>query len=124
MRLRFLAAVIWMLAACTSHAVQPTDAVVTETIETLDAPSPAAPTSAPAATAEVTEPVSLTLNIWWPEPLAPIDNQDAADLLSEQISAFQAANRDVVVDFRLKKAQDVGGIMSTLKAASLVAPGA
>jgi ABC-type glycerol-3-phosphate transport system substrate-binding protein len=64
------------------------------------------------------------LNIWWPEPLAPIDNQDAADLLSEQISAFQAANPDVTVEFRLKKAQDVGGIMSTLRSASLVAPGA
>lgn len=122
MRFRFLMIAVWMLAACTNHAVQPTDAPTTETIETIDAPSLAAPTSALPATVEVTEPVALTLNIWWPEPLAPIDNQDAADLLSEQISAFQAANRDVVVNFRLKKAQDVGGIMSTLKAASLVAP--
>ena len=44
--------------------------------------------------------------------------------MHEQISAFQTANPDVEVEFRLKKAQDVGGIMSTLRAASLVAPGA
>jgi ABC-type glycerol-3-phosphate transport system substrate-binding protein len=120
MRLRFLAAAaVWMLAACAPQAVQPTDIAVTEMIGT---PSPVVPTIAPPATAEVTEPVTQTLTLWWPEPLAPIDNQDAADLLSEQISAFQAANRDITVDFRLKKAQDVGGIMSTLKAASLVAP--
>ena len=121
MRLRFLAAaLVWMLAACAAQAVQPTDIASTQSIGT---PSPAVPTpSAALSTPEVTEPVTLTLNLWWPEPLAPIDNQDAADLLSEQISAFQAANRDISVDFRLKKAQDVGGIMSMLKAASLVAP--
>jgi ABC-type glycerol-3-phosphate transport system substrate-binding protein len=119
MRLRFLAAAIWILAACAPQAVQPTEIASTETIGTPTLP---VPTLVPPATVEVTEPVTLTLNIWWPEPLAPIDNQDAADLLSEQISAFQAANHDVTVDFRLKKAQDVGGVMSTLKAASLVAP--
>ena len=122
MRFRFLMVAVWMLAACTSRSIQPTDAPTTETIETIESPPLAAPTSAPLATVEVTEAVTQTLNIWWPEPLAPIDNQDAADLLSEQISAFQSANRDISVNFRLKKAQDVGGIMSTLKAASLVAP--
>ena len=119
MRLRFFAAAVWILAACAPQAVQPTEIASTVTIGTPTLP---AATLAAPATVEVTEPVTLTLNIWWPEPLAPIDNQDAADLLSEQISAFQAANHDVTVEFRLKKAQDVGGVMSTLKAASLVAP--
>jgi ABC-type glycerol-3-phosphate transport system substrate-binding protein len=124
MRLRLLTvALFWILAACAPQAVQPTSVPATESVETL---APPTFTSAPAATTEPTDAASktTTLNIWWPEPLAPIDNQDAADLLSEQISAFQTANRDVLVEFRLKKAQDVGGIMSTLRAASLVAPGA
>ena len=111
-----------MLAACTSHAIQPTDVPTTETIETIDAPL-AAPTSAPPATVEVTEPVTLTLNIWWPEPLAPIDNQDAADLLSEQISAFQAANRDISGRFSAEKSAGCRrDYVDAASAASLVAP--
>ena len=117
MRLRlFAVALVWVLAGCAGpSAQQPTEILATETIST---PTPLPPTSVAVATAEPTASGPLTLHIWWPEPLAPIDNQDAADLLSEQISAFQAANRDVTVDFRLKKAQDVGGIMSTLRTAS------
>ncbi len=92
--------------------------------ETISSPTPAPSPSVAPATEEPTPEGPVTLTVWWPEPLAPIDNQDAADLLSEQISAFQAANRDLTIEFRLKKAQDVGGIMSSLRAASLVAPGA
>ncbi|MBK8030364.1 MAG: hypothetical protein IPK17_12845 [Chloroflexi bacterium] len=48
---------------------------------------------------------------------------DAAELLSEQISAFQLDSAaSVSVDFRLKSVDDVGGIMPTLRAASAVAP--
>jgi ABC-type glycerol-3-phosphate transport system substrate-binding protein len=65
-----------------------------------------------------------TLVIWWPEPLAPRENADAAEVLSEQISAFERANATVEVQFRLKAARDVGGIMQTLRSASAVAPGA
>lgn len=122
MRLRLIAALLaGALAACSPQAAQPTEVAVTESIAM---PSLAAPTSVVAVTPEATAFVPVTLDIWWPEPLAPIDNQDAADLLSEQISAFQAANRDITVEFRLKKAQDAGGIMSTLRSANLVAPGA
>lgn len=106
-------------------AAQSTAAIATAT----PAPSATAPpvilptiTSAGQATLSPAEPVELAL--WWPEPLAPLDDEDAADLLSEQISAFQTTNRDLMVDFRLKRAQEVGGIMSTLRTASAVAPGA
>ncbi|MEP7292364.1 MAG: extracellular solute-binding protein [Chloroflexota bacterium] len=122
MRLRFFAVIsVWLLAACAPQSAQPTEMLATESIST---PTPEAPTPEPLLTDEPSAPGPVTLDIWWPEPLAPIDNQDAADLLSEQISAFQAANRDVTVNFRLKKAQDVGGIMSALRSANLVAPGA
>jgi ABC-type glycerol-3-phosphate transport system substrate-binding protein len=96
--------------------------------------TPPAPTATPEATREVAAAITQTaeptpegptkLVIWWPEPLAPLDNETAAEVLSEQISAFQRANQNVVVDFRLKKVDDVGGIMSTLRTGSAVAPGA
>lgn len=124
MRLRIVAlmsVLMALLMACTTPRAQPTEVLETET---LVPPTPPVATSAPALTAEPSLPGPLSLKIWWPEPLAPINNQDAADLLSEQISAFQTANPDITVEFRLKRAQDVGGIMSTLRTASLVAPGA
>ena len=71
-----------------------------------------------------TQPGPLTLSIWWPEPLAPLDNSDAADLLSEQISGFQTTEENVLVALRLKSVGEVGGIMSTLRSANAVAPGA
>ncbi|MCC6802246.1 MAG: extracellular solute-binding protein [Anaerolineae bacterium] len=122
MRLRYFAVVLGILAACTTQSAQPTAMMETEVIETATAPPAVLPTNVTAATAEPTATGPTTLTIWWPEPLAAIDNQDAADLLSEEISAFQSANPDVVVEFRLKKVQDVGGIMSTLRSANLVAP--
>lgn len=109
-----------MLAACTTQSAPPTATLETEPISTPTSAS----ISVVQATAEPTASGPQALTIWWPEPLAPIDNQDAADLLSEEISAFQAANPDVTIEFRLKRAQDVGGIMSTLRSANLVAPGA
>ncbi len=125
MRLRWFAVVlVWAASACAPQSAQPTEVMATEEITLSPVPTVLEPTPVTIATEEAPAPENLTLNIWWPEPLAPIDNQDAADLLSEQISAFQAANRDVTVEFRLKKAQDVGGIMTALRAASLVAPGA
>lgn len=122
----FAVMVMWLAAACVPQGAQPTEVLVTEEINSTPTvmPTVVEPTPAATTTEEPGSAERLTLNIWWPEPLAPIDNQDAAELLSGQISAFQAANRDVSVEFRLKKAQDVGGIMSALRAASLVAPSA
>lgn len=66
----------------------------------------------------------IILSIWWPESFAPQDNNEALTVLSEQINAFQSAQSGVVVNLRLKKESDVGGIMATLLTASAVAPGA
>ncbi len=116
------------LSACAVSQTQPEN-LATDVIDPLSPEAPtgtvmtaAQPTVLP--TAQPTAAGPAVLNVWWPEPLAPVENGDAADLLSEQISGFQSANQDVTVAFRLKKATDVGGIMSTLRAASLVAPGA
>lgn len=116
--------VLVTLAACASApsvstmvtlAAEPTHTpIVTPTLtaivqESTPEPTPAGP---------------YPVKLWFPEPLAPLDNEDAAELLSEQLSAFQSANTDLTVDYRLKKVADVGGILSTLRAASAVAPGA
>src|SRR5690606_38548741 len=69
-------------------------------------------------------PAVTRLVIWWPVSLAPMDNSEAAELLSEQISAFRAAQGNVEVQLRRKLDSGVGGIMSTLRTASPVAPGA
>lgn len=127
MRLRWLLVMfVGLASACAPQGAQPTEVLVTEEISLTPtlAPTVVEPTPVAISTEDAASPERVTLNIWWPEPLAPIDNQDAAELLSQQISAFQAANRDVIIQFRLKKAQDVGGIMSALRSASLVAPGA
>lgn len=119
--LHLLAAALLALAACGPSTAPITPAAVAQL--PTDTPTPEATiTPTPAATST---PAPAVLSIWWPEPLAPVDNSDAADLLSEQISGFQAAQGgDVLVDLRLKREGDLGGIMATLRAASPVAPGA
>jgi ABC-type glycerol-3-phosphate transport system substrate-binding protein len=121
-----LMVVLFLLAAtaCAPDAAQqpvPTLPAATNTpVTPTVAPSLAAPTQTPAATE--TGPQRLT--VWWPEPLAPLDNDTAAEVLSQQLSAFQRESPNVSVELRLKQVTDVGGIMSTLRTASAVAPGA
>ena len=117
------------LIACTGQSDVTPAAQATEIIEpTLSETTPT--TVLPTATVAATEEIApTTLHLWWPEPLAPIDDEDAADQLSAQISAFQNANPTVLVDFRLKSVSDVAGqeigtLMSTLRTAAGIAPSA
>ncbi len=120
-----------LLAACAGGSDPNLGAQMTEIIEperTAAVTSSAlTPTVATAEAAPSSSPRSL--HLWWPEPLAPVDDEDAVELLSAQISGFQNANPDVLVDFRLKSVaslsgQEVGSLMSTLRSAAAVAPGA
>ncbi len=79
----------------------------------------AAPTSSPTPT-----PLLTNMVLWWPDALWPATNGDAAEILAGQISDFQASQGNVEVELRLKKVTGLGGILSTLRAASPVAPGA
>lgn len=113
---------ITLVTACTASSAAP--AVTNEPIDGavgLPVAQAATATVTPTPPATPTPAGPITLTIWWPEPL---DNSDAADILSQQISAFQAANDDVLVQLRLKTVSDVGSIMPTLRTASAVAPGA
>jgi len=110
------------LAAC---AASPAPAQLsTEPVATETAVLPTATSTTPTPAPTPTESGPARLTIWWPEPLAPLDNETAAEVLSQQLSAFQRENSDISVDFRLKRVENVGGILSTLRAASAVAPGA
>lgn len=71
---------------------------------------------------ELTEPVQESLVIWWPDEIAPSDNDEINALLSQQFAEFASTQENLTIDFRLKRAQDVGGILSTLRTASSVAP--
>lgn len=119
---RILAAVIGLLLA----ACAPGDGTVQITTEPLTLPT-LAPTQlppTPAATPEATAALPLELVVWWPEPVAPVGDIQASVILTEQTDGFLAANPDILLESRLKKPRDVGGIMETLRAASAVAPGA
>ncbi|HEX2907116.1 MAG TPA: extracellular solute-binding protein [Phototrophicaceae bacterium] len=108
-----------LLPACSGQGVQ-------ITTEPLPLPTFALATSTPplALTPEVTAAAPVTLTIWWPEPLAPVGDVEVAAVLSQQTNTFEATYTDVIVESRLKKPGDVGGIMETLRTASAVAPGA
>ena len=131
-QLRILVFVLpFLLVACAGQPDFAQSAVETETISQDETATPTSslptPTIADIGTEESAAPT--TLHVWWPEPLAPIDNEDAADVLSAQISGFQNANPDMLIDLRLKAIPNVGGqevgtLMSMLQSAAEVAPGA
>lgn len=121
-----IVALMMIVGCAATPGIQSTQEIALPTLLITDAPTPdALVTESPEAivTVQPTRP-PLTLRIWLPEPLAPLDNEDAADLFSEQISAFVSTNPDIQIDFRLKRSDEIGGVMSTLMSASAVAPGA
>jgi ABC-type glycerol-3-phosphate transport system substrate-binding protein len=127
MRYSIIGLIMSLVAACGTNAA-PMDMVTTEIIGTATpAPIAQAPTLLPSTTPTLVEtptPGPTVLSVWWPESFAPQDNNEAVTVLSEQVNGFQATQGNVVVNMRLKKESDLGGIMSTLLTASAVAPGA
>jgi ABC-type glycerol-3-phosphate transport system substrate-binding protein len=113
------------LTACEAQTAAPTSAPTLESIASIT-PRVVIQVPTPSPTLTVQPPVTVPANIvvWWPEPLAPIDNTVVNDLLAAQIIAFETANGTAQVERRLKRVSDTGGIMSTLRTASAVAPGA
>ena len=73
------------------------------------------------ATSTQTEPTTLV--VWWPEPLAPAGNTDIENMLMSHFRDFEQAQGNVIIEFRRKAVTDPGGIMPTLRTASVVAPG-
>jgi ABC-type glycerol-3-phosphate transport system substrate-binding protein len=115
-----------LMVGCSPADLSAPDANVTAEMIRTETPVAVAqePTLASTPTPEPTPVAPPSMVIWWPEPLAPLNNAEANELLSEQISAFKAAQGNIDVQLRRKMESGVGGIMSTLRAASPVAPGA
>lgn len=106
-------------AACSS----PPEAALAE--QAVATPTPAAtatiaPTAAP--TAETPEPATLT--IWFPDTLLPANADAVAAIVEADVAEFSNTQDGVTVELRRKVEGDVGGILSTLRSANGVAPGA
>ena len=63
------------------------------------------------------------LSVWLPAPLISDDESAAYALLHEHTGAF-SDNNEIAVEYRIKDIGAVGGIMSTIRSGSEVAPGA
>lgn len=123
-RAGLVAACVFLLLLCgcdSSAAVTPP--VTSEALKT-PTQSPTIEPSVPVITPEATPDGPISLSLWLPEPISPIANDRASFMMADQIATFHTAQPDIEIEPRLKKAQDVGGIMETLKAASVVAPSA
>ena len=78
----------------------------------------------PLPTAEATPDQPDTLTLWLPDTLFPTGSTDDANLLNQQIADFAETRDDLNIEVRRRRVGEPGGIMSTLRAARDVAPGA
>ncbi len=118
-RIQFL--VVLIFCAMLMGACQPQEELAITVTPVAVAQVDATPSSL--VTPEVTPIVDeeRTLVIWIPDPLYPVDRPQIGTVLEAQIQSF-AAEQDITVELRRKSAQDVGGILSTLRSAASVAP--
>lgn len=126
---------VWLLCTCllilvacggndSNNSLEATETQIipTPTQIGVDQPTPQPSDEAP-------PPEMATLRVWWPDTLAPVGNETVTQLLNRQFRDFeafieQAEDGNLEIDFRRKTISDVGGIMSTLRAARSVAPNA
>lgn len=118
----FLLFITAVLTACAGQgaSVEPEETPIVEpvTVTPIEVAQPS-----PIPTIDDSNRLPQELVVWWPDTLRPGDDAQLGDVLESQIRAFDATH-DINLEFRLKRYGDVGGIMSTLRAASGIAPGA
>lgn len=112
----------FVLSACGAPSMLMSSPTQTATPAVTTTPLLPVPTSQPTDTAYLS---SQNFVVWFPESLAPSDKPDVATLLNDQLNGFIAEQDDrITIEFRLRRYGDVGGILSTLRTANKVAPGA
>lgn len=82
------------------------------------------PLQAQEATPQPDDPVTRTITIWLPADLISPNDNDTLELFTAQIDAFMLEHPNITVSWRFKRIGEAGGILSTLRTASAVAPGA
>lgn len=116
-----------LVAACTVPSPSP-EAFQTATVPATSIPNLLATTSVAAAPVvgdteiAVTEPT--TLKLWLPPDFAPDLATSAGKLFLAQLDAFSENNPGVQVDVRVKSISGDGGIVDSMRTASVAAPGA
>lgn len=70
------------------------------------------------------EPAPTVIQVWLPDQLIAPENASLAALFQAQTLAFMNENPLIIVETRFKATGTTGGIMSTLRSASTVAPSA
>lgn len=114
---------LWM-SACSPASNSPNAAVTAERLTTPTS-APIMPSPSPVEPEILLTPEGpLQLTVWWPDTLTTSNDDQSSLLLSSQVDSFDTTRPDIQVDVRLKKSQDSGGIMETLRTASTVAPSA
>jgi len=125
MRLAFsvmLAFFVALCVACDSPSAQSVSATTEATIVLTTTPPPTL--ALVETTPEATSNVAPTLRIWLPDALAPTSNQKASLMLADYVDTFRASIPQLTIEMRLKKAQDSGSVIDTLRTAYTVAPDA
>lgn len=69
-------------------------------------------------------PEPLRVRVWWPDELYPDTDEQAEALLLRQLDGFRQTYQSYELEVRRKRSSGLGSILSTLRAASPVAPGA
>lgn len=70
-----------------------------------------------------TTPANSIVTVWWPDELYPEDEASRA-ILTDQFDLFALTYTNYGLEVRRKRTSGLGGILSTLRTAELVAPGA
>lgn len=118
--LRWVAGVVWGVLVggvlgCQALPMSPT----ATPIPAFTATPAVSPT--PDLTAVPSTPEPPKLLVWVPDVLLPQDDSPVTTLFISEVNEFSAQS-GVEIELRRKKADDVGGILATLRSAAVVAP--
>ena len=111
--------VLLLVTACADSDFQSLTPTVQRVIWTATPPpthTPTPPTATPNG--------PPTIQVWWPDALAPLGDDNTARLLADSVDTFIASQSQAQVEIRLKRSANPGGILQSLQSAAAVAPGA
>ncbi len=101
----------------------PTQTLVSADIPARNASAFLAKTATPLPTPSPA-PEQRTIRVWWPDELYPPEGSAAAEILQSQFELFRQTYSSYTVEIRRKRSHGLGGILSSLRTAAPVAPGA